>query len=81
MTRPRHIRSTLRLAAVCVAAAIGAGCAAISKNPAATDASGNPVSTLIPNKSLNVTPNLGIAIETILLGAVIYWAVDPLAPN
>ena len=45
------------------------------------NASGNPVSTLIPNKSLNLTPNVGLTIETILLGAALYWAVDPLAPN
>jgi hypothetical protein len=58
-----------------------AGCAAISSNPPATDASGNPVSTLIPNKTLNVTPTFALTIENILLGAALYWAVDPLAPN
>ena len=57
------------------------GCAAISSNPSATDALGNSVTTLIPNKTLNVTPDLGLPISTILLGAAIYWAVDPLAPN
>lgn len=68
-------------AAACLAAAMTAGCAVISNNPGATDAIGNPVSTLIPNKTLNVTPAVALSIENILLGAALYWAVDPLAPN
>jgi hypothetical protein len=58
-----------------------AGCAAISGNPGAVDASGNAVSTLIPNKTFNLTPAVALSVENILLGAALYWAVDPLAPN
>ncbi len=68
------------LAAACLAAVM-TGCAAVSKNPGATDASGHSVSTLIPNKTYNVTPAVGLSVENILLGAALYWAVDPLAPN
>jgi len=71
---------TLR-AAVCLAAAMTAGCAAISSNPGATDGVGNSVGTLIPNKTINLTPAVALSVENILLGAALYWAVDPLAPN
>jgi len=71
----------LRLAAACLAAAVTAGCAVVSSNPGAIDASGNAVSTLITNKSLNPTPALALSVENMLLGAALYWAVDPLAPN
>lgn len=71
----------LALAAACLAAALSAGCASVSENPRALDASGNAVSTLIPNKTFNITPGLGLSVETVLLGAALYWAVDPLAPN
>ena len=74
-------RNSLRWAAACLAVAINAACAALSGNPGAVDASGNSVGTLIPNKTLNVTPALALSIENILLGAALYWAVDPLAPN
>lgn len=81
MARIRHLASrTLRVVA-CLAAAMTAACSAIGANPAATDAAGGTVSTLIPNKTLNLTPGVGLDISTILLGAALYWAVDPLAPN
>ena len=70
-----------RLAAACVAATLCAGCAAVSSNPPALDAAGNSVSTLVPNKSYNVTPAVTLSVENILLGAALYWVVDPLAPN
>jgi hypothetical protein len=53
----------------------------ISHNPGATDASGNAVSTLIPNQSLHLTRAVSLSAETLALGAALYWAVDPLAPN
>lgn len=74
-------RGGRRLAAACLAAVLSAGCASVSRNPGAVDASGNAVSTLIPNKSYNLTPALSLSVENILLGAAVYWAVDPLAPN
>lgn len=58
-----------------------AACSAISSHPGATDAFGNNVSTLTPNKTLNLTPAVGLDISPILAGAALYWAVDPLAPN
>jgi hypothetical protein len=81
MGRLRHRASTRRLAAACLAAAVTAGCAAIGKNPGATDAAGNSVGTLIPNKTVNLTPAVALSVENVLLGAALYWAVDPLAPN
>lgn len=71
----------LRFAASCLAAALGAGCAAVSSNPEAFDASGNSLGTIIPNKTFNLTPAVGLSVENVLLGAALYWAVDPLAPN
>lgn len=76
-----HRVGTRRLASVSLAVAMTAGCAAVSKNPSATDAAGNAISTLIPNKTYNLTPAVGLSVENILLGAALYWAVDPLAPN
>ena len=70
-----------RLGAVCLAAAVSAGCAAVSSNPGVFDASGHSISTVIPDKTFNITPGLALSVENILLGAAVYWAVDPLAPN
>ncbi|HUX26985.1 MAG TPA: hypothetical protein VMV87_20515 [Burkholderiales bacterium] len=81
MPRLLQVRSRTRLAAACLAAAVTAGCAAISSNPAAIDATGNAMHTLIPDKTLNLTPGVGLGIDTILVGAALYWIVDPLAPN
>ena len=58
-----------------------AGCTTISGNPSAIDASGNSIGSLIPNKTLNLTPAVALSVENVLLGAALYWAVDPLAPN
>jgi hypothetical protein len=38
-------------------------------------------STLIPNKTLNISPSLTIPAETLAAIGIIYWFVDPLAPN
>lgn len=70
-----------RTGAACLAALSCAGCAAVGSNPGVTDAAGNSVSTIIPDKTLNLTPAVGLTVETILLGAALYWIVDPLAPN
>ena len=50
------------------------------------DSSGNPkysvpASPIIPNASLKLTPNFSLSLETMLIGAAIYYFVDPLAPN
>ena len=68
-------------ASVCLGAALSAGCAAISNNPGAVDASGNPVGTLIANKSLQLTRTVSLSAENLVLGTTLYWLVDPLAPN
>jgi hypothetical protein len=38
-------------------------------------------STLIPARQLNLSPSLQIPAETAVAGALIFWFVDPLAPN
>lgn len=81
MRRFPDARGRLRRAAACLAAVLAAGCAALSSNPRATDAAGNAVSTIIPNKTYNITPAVGLSVENILIGAALYWVVDPLAPN
>lgn len=81
MARTLHKAIRTRLSAICLAAFMSAGCSAITSNPSATDASGNSVSTLIPNKTFNLTPAVGLSVDNILLGAALYWAIDPLAPN
>jgi len=60
---------------------MSAGCAAISNNPGAIDSSGNPVGTLLSNKTLHLTRAVGVGAENLVLGATLYWLVDPLAPN
>ena len=76
-----RVQHRLMLAALCVAAALSAACATVSENPPVTDYTGHRVSTLIPNKTYNITPGLGLSAENIVIGAAIYWIVDPLAPN
>jgi hypothetical protein len=70
-----------RLAVTCLVAALTAGCSAVSSNPNPIDAQGNSITTLIPNKTLNITPDFGLTVDTLLLAAIVIWAVDPLAPN
>ena len=51
-----------------------------------TDSKGNtrynvPANPIVPNASLKVTPNYSISLETMLIGAAIFYFVDPLSPN
>lgn len=51
-----------------------------------TDSSGAarysvPASPLVPDASLKLTPNISLSLENMLIGAAIYYFVDPLAPN
>jgi len=73
----------VRIAALCLVAVAASGCAnnMISHGPAVTDGSGLPVSTLIPNQAMQITPALSLSVETMIVGALVVWAVDPLAPN
>lgn len=40
-----------------------------------------PASSIVPNASLRLTPNFSLSLENMLIGAAIYYFVDPLAPN
>jgi len=40
-----------------------------------------PSTPLIPNARLQLTPNYGLSLETMLIGAAAYYFVDPLSPN
>ena len=88
--RPNRGKSTRSTAgrignvALCLSAAITAGCATdnmISHGPAVNNSAGLPVSTLIPNQAIQVTPALSLSVQNMIVGALIVWAVDPLAPN
>jgi len=69
-------------ATACALAVLITGCSSmIGRSPGAIDATGSPVSTLIPNQTLQVTRSLALSAETLVVGAALYWVVDPLAPN
>ena len=73
--------SCLRLVAA-AAVSVLAGCGTlINGDPLGTDGAGDPVKTIVPNKSVSLTPSLQIPMEGLLLGAAVYWIVDPLSPN
>lgn len=40
-----------------------------------------PASSILPNASVHLTPNLSLSLENMLIGAVLYYYVDPLSPN
>lgn len=40
-----------------------------------------PASPIVPNASLKLTPNFSLSLENMLIGAAIYYFVDPLSPN
>ena len=63
--------AALRFVAAAVAFAL-AGCSTIDED--------GPT-TLIPSKTLNISPALTIPAETLAAIGIIYWFVDPLAPN
>jgi hypothetical protein len=46
-----------------------------------TDSKGVPLSSLIPNKALQISQGFSLSAENIVLIGLIDWAVDPLAPN
>lgn len=70
------------MAALWVIALLTAGCAnTVAYGPQVTDGAGNPLSTLIPNKALQISSGLALSMENIALIALIDWAVEPQAPN
>jgi len=59
-----------------------AGCGALgSGKPLGQDPRGDGIKTAVPNKAVNVSPSVQIPLEGLLVGAAVYWYVDPLAPN
>lgn len=51
-----------------------------------TDSKGNtrynvPANPIVPNASLRLTPNVSISLESMLIGAAVFYFVDPLSPN
>ena len=88
--------AVLRRLTLCAAAALGGGCYHMAEQAGTAtdtglvsrsiDASGNPkynlpASPLLPNASLRLTPNISLSLENLLIGAAIYYFVDPLSPN
>src|SRR5690606_28786345 len=66
------VRPALHKASVLgIAAALLAGCSS-------TD---GPKPVLIPNKELQISRSLAIPAEGIVLATIVYYVVDPLAPN
>ena len=60
--------------------ALVAGALLASAGCSTTDGE-NRHSTLIPNKSLNLSPSLTIPAEALAMAAIVYVIIDPLAPN
>jgi hypothetical protein len=59
-----------------------AGCGTLSSSkPLGQDPSGDGIKAVVPNKALNVSHSVQIPLEGLLVGAAVYWYVDPLAPN
>lgn len=66
---------------ICLMAILVPACSVISRTPGAVDASGKAVSTVIPAQQLNISRTLSLSPDAVILGAALYWAIDPLAPN
>ncbi len=58
--------------AIAVACVLGTGCSSIDRDYP---------STLIPARTLNLSPSLTIPAESIVAAGIIWLIVDPLAPN
>lgn len=70
-----------RIGCILLIAAL-AGCDTLGKgSPLGTDGAGDEVKTIVSNRTLNISPSLQIPVEGLLLGAAVYWYVDPFAPN
>ncbi len=80
--KPRRGRRRAAPAALCAIALLLTACAnTVSYGPQVTDGAGNKLSTLIPNKALQISSGLSLSMENMALIALIDWAVDPQAPN
>lgn len=75
MTNAQRVPLTLLVAGL-------AGCGTLSTGPGlGQDASGDGIKAIVPNKTLNLAPSAQIPLEALVVGAAIFWYVDPLAPN
>lgn len=84
--RSRHLQSVaasgfrLRSAAIRSRSLLAcAGCVLLVLTGCASTEGPSPV--LIPNRELNISSSLSIPAEGLVLGAIVWIAVDPLAPN
>lgn len=73
---PAHAHALVLALAVAIA-----GCKSIGTNPTEIANDILPVSPIIPDYRLPVSPALSIPIEALLAAAILYYVVDPLAPN
>ncbi|MBZ0124738.1 MAG: hypothetical protein K8F32_00030, partial [Rhodocyclaceae bacterium] len=51
-----------------------------------TDKQGNtrynvPANPIVPNAKLRLSPNFSVSLESMLIGAAVFYFVDPLSPN
>jgi hypothetical protein len=67
------MRRALRIALVMAATATAAGCSSMDND--------NRYKSLIPARTLNVSPSLTISAEALAAAGLIFLIVDPLAPN
>jgi hypothetical protein len=92
----RFSGAVLRRLTLAAAALLAGGCYHAAQNVSdsldagliarKTDSSGVvkyslPASPIVPNASLKLTPNFSLSLESMLIGAAIYYFVDPLSPN
>jgi hypothetical protein len=40
-----------------------------------------PANPIVPNASVKLTPNFSLSLENMLIGAALYYFIDPLSPN
>lgn len=66
------MKTTIGILAALALAAL-AGCS--------TTMSSDATDYLVPNKSVNISPSLTPSIEGLVAGAIVFFVIDPLAPN
>ncbi|MGE5526878.1 MAG: hypothetical protein ACM3SS_24420 [Rhodospirillaceae bacterium] len=73
----------MRCAPLALMLAMLAGCSGIFSegSPLGVDGNGDGIKTLVPNRTINLSPSARIPVEGVILGAAVLWYVDPLAPT
>lgn len=72
----------MRLPSCSLLLAVLAGCGLLGKgSPVGEDGGGRGIKTIVANRTINISPSVQVPLEGVLLGAAVYWYVDPLAPN